>query len=75
MQYIVVIIQTAADGTVVPAAHRYATLAEAQSAYYAELSAGAISKSLQRDVCLLLDSEGSAYGSTSVKGLAEPARP
>ncbi len=75
MQYVVVIIQTAADGTVTPAAYRYKTLAEAQSAYFAELSAGAISKTLQRDVCLLLDSEGSAYGSTSVKGLAEPARP
>ena len=70
MQYIVVTIQTAADDTVISVAHNYSTFAEAQSAYFSELSSAVISKALLKDVCMIVDSKGNTYGNTTVNGLA-----
>jgi hypothetical protein len=56
--YVVVVIQTAKDGTVIPAAHKYGTLDEAKSAYYSELAAGASSDTLASDACLVVGQTG-----------------
>lgn len=56
--YVVVIIQTAKDGTVTPAAYKYGTLDEAKAAYYSELASGASSDVLMTDACLVVNQTG-----------------
>lgn len=56
--YVLIIIQTAKDGTVTPAAYTYKTLDEAKAAYYSELAAGASSDALASDACLVVNQTG-----------------
>lgn len=56
--YVLLIIQTAKDGTVIPAAYKYGTLDEAKAAYYQELAAGASNDALASDACMVVDQAG-----------------
>lgn len=56
--YVLIIIQTAKDGTVTPAAYAYKTLDEAKAAYYSELAAGASGDALAYDACIVVSQTG-----------------
>lgn len=58
VMYVLIIIQTAKDGTVTPAAYAYGTLDEAKAAYFSELAAGASSDALASDACLVINQTG-----------------
>lgn len=65
--YILLVIQTASDGTVVPAAYKYDTLDAAKAAYYQELAAGAASATLKYDYCAIVNSMGGLLRSELVE--------
>lgn len=71
--YVLLIIQTAKDGTVIPAAYKYGTLDEAKAAYYQELAAGASSDALASDACMVVDQAGGLVKVECVEHKAEAA--
>lgn len=65
--FILFIIQTAKDGSVIPVAYKYDTLDAAKAAYYQELAAGAASAMLKYDYCAIVNSMGGLLRSELVE--------
>lgn len=73
LMYVLIIIQTAKDGTVTPAAYAYETLDEAKAAYYQELAAGASGDALASDACIVVNQTGGVVKYECVEHKAEAA--
>ena len=64
--YILVVVQTANDGTVTPAAFKYETLDAAKAAFYSELAAGYSSSAIATDACMVINQTCGIIKSDSV---------
>lgn len=71
MKYMVIIAQTAADGTVTPVMTAYDDEQQALSAYYMELAHGAISETLTHDMAALMATDGTLMNVCEVEGKAK----
>lgn len=71
MKYMVIIAQTAADGTVTPVMTAYDDEQQALSAYYMELANGAISETLTHDMAALMTTNGTLMNVCEVDGKAK----